>query len=71
MEVGMTEAQVLAATVVAAVAVGVRDAARMAGVSERTMRELIAAGDLPSLRLRGRRLVRVADLEALLAERVA
>jgi excisionase family DNA binding protein len=44
----------------------VKASAESVGLSERTMRRLIRAGEVPSLVLGRRRLVRVADLEQLL-----
>jgi len=41
---------------------GARDAARVLSVSERTLSELTARGDVPSTKLSGRRLYHVATL---------
>lgn len=48
--------------------VGQHEAAEYLGVSERTIRNYIARGDLPGHRVKGSRLVRIrrADLDALL-----
>jgi excisionase family DNA binding protein len=43
------------------------DIARLAGVSERTVRRWIATGDLPSVKIAGTRLVAKACLECLLS----
>ena len=42
--------------------VGVEEAARILGVSKRTLYHLIAEGSLPSVRIRGRRLLRLETL---------
>lgn len=50
--------------------VGVEDAGRMLGVSAKTVRRMIAAGELPSVLVgpgKGRRLLVVADLRAWVA----
>lgn len=49
--------------------VGVREAASMIGVSERTAWTEIAEGRLRSFKARGRRLVRVSQIEAYLERR--
>jgi excisionase family DNA binding protein len=46
-----------------------RDAAQLIGVSDRTLRGLVYRGELPSIRIGGRRLIAVADLELFVAER--
>jgi len=40
--------------------------ARLLGMSERTVRRLIASGELRSVKIRGARLVAIKDLERLL-----
>jgi excisionase family DNA binding protein len=50
-------------------AVGVRDAAQLLSVSERHVWHLIESGVLPAIRLGGRVLIRVAAIEAALAQR--
>ena len=50
-------------------AVGVKDAADMIGVCERTAWTEIAEGRLRSFKARGRRLVRVSQIEAYLERR--
>lgn len=47
--------------------VSIDDAAAMTGISRSNLYERIAAGQLPFVQLGARRLVRVADLLALLA----
>jgi excisionase family DNA binding protein len=51
-------------------AVGVEEAAEMIGLSERTVWTEISEGRLCSFKARGRRLIRVRDLEAYLDRRV-
>ena len=46
----------------APIALGVRDAALILGIGERLLADLAAAGEVPSFRVRRRRLFRVADL---------
>jgi excisionase family DNA binding protein len=46
------------------------DIARLAGISERTVRRWIATGDLPSVKIAGTRLVAKACLECLLSPMV-
>ncbi len=50
-------------------AVDAREAARMLSISPRHLGALVAAGDVPSLKLGRRRLFRVADLDRWLAQR--
>lgn len=50
-------------------AVGIRDAARLLGVSPAWLHPRAKAGEIPSAMIGGRRLFRVAALEAFLAER--
>jgi excisionase family DNA binding protein len=45
------------------------DAAQRIGVSNRTLRELVYRGTLPSVRIGSRRLIAVADLELFVEER--
>lgn len=45
---------------------GIAEVARALGVGRSTVYELMASGELPSLKVAGRRLVRVADLETLI-----
>ena len=45
--------------------------ASILGLSERTVRRLIADGSLPSIRVRGARLIAVADLTRFLRPQVA
>jgi excisionase family DNA binding protein len=45
------------------------DAAQRIGVSNRTLRELVYRGALPSVRIGSRRLIAVADLELFVEER--
>ena len=59
-----------AAERVAALAVGAAEAARLLGVGRRLLSRLTASGDLVSVKIGRRRLYRVADIEAFLAERV-
>ena len=47
--------------------IGQREAARVLGLSERTLSKLIADGDIPSIRLGGRRLFSVEALKAWVA----
>jgi excisionase family DNA binding protein len=47
-------------------AVGVHEAARLLGISPRTVANLIARGELPSRRIGRRRVIPVALLEAFL-----
>lgn len=49
------------------VALGITDAARHIGVGATTLRALIGAGELASIMVGGRRLVRLADLDAYVA----
>jgi excisionase family DNA binding protein len=42
-------------------------AAVLGGISESTVKRMIAAGDLPAVKLAGRTLVRAEDLEAVVA----
>lgn len=56
--------------VAGALAVSIQHAAGTIGVGETTMRALIAEGAIPVCRVRGRRVIRVADLEAYLASTV-
>jgi excisionase family DNA binding protein len=49
-------------------AVSVKEAARRAGVSRRTIYEALTSGALPSLRIGRRRLVRLAALRTYLAD---
>jgi len=53
----------------APLAVGLRDAARMLGVSDRHLATLARAGEVPSVMIGGRRLFRLATLDAWLADR--
>ena len=53
----------------AAIAVGVRRAAELLDLSERTVWREIDAGRLRSFKARGRRLVRVSQIEAYLDRR--
>lgn len=53
----------------ARLAVGVREAAALLSVSERTAWTEIAEGRLRSFKVRGRRLVRVSQIEAYLERR--
>jgi len=46
---------------------GAREVAEVLGLSERTVRVLIAGGTIPSVRVGGRRLVRATDLDAYIA----
>ena len=46
------------------VAYGLAEAAEAVGVGETTMRELLATGEIPSFRLRRRRLIRRSDLSS-------
>jgi excisionase family DNA binding protein len=46
-----------------------REAARLLGVSPNTVENLRLAGELPSLKIRGRRLYDVADLRRLIDAR--
>lgn len=48
--------------------VGVPEAGRMHGISAKSVRRMITAGELPSVLLGGRRLLGVADLAAWVAE---
>jgi excisionase family DNA binding protein len=50
-----------------AITVTVREAARALGVSRATIYRLIEDGDLPSYRIRNRTLLKVSDLESLVA----
>lgn len=50
-------------------AVGMRDAARLTGLSPSSLYRLIAAGELLAFRSGGRRLIRVAELQRYLADR--
>lgn len=52
-------------------ATGVRGAATHLGVSPSTVRRMIAAGDLPAVRIGGRVVVRFEDLDGYLADRAA
>lgn len=52
-------------------AVSVAEAAAMVGVSTRTLWTMIGRDELPAVKLGRRRVVRVADLERLLADRSA
>ena len=54
-----------------AYALGLEDAARYLGVSLATMRRLMDDGALPSFNLRGRRMVRRVDVEAMVDDLVA
>lgn len=54
----------------APLAVSVVEAARTLGVSRSTIYELLT-GELPSFTIGRRRLVRVSDIEAFLAQRIA
>lgn len=57
--------EALAVTVrIEPVLVGVEDAGRMLGVSAKTIRRMIAAGELASVLVGGRRLLGVTDLAA-------
>jgi excisionase family DNA binding protein len=47
-------------------ALSLPDAAHSLGVSERTIRRLVEKGDLPSVRIGGRRLIRYTDLARLM-----
>lgn len=55
---------------IAPLAVGLEQAAAMIGPAPRTLRKWAAEGRLPSIKLGGRLLFRVADLEKFLAENV-
>lgn len=55
----------------APLAVDRREAARLLGVSAGTVDNLRASGQLPSVKLMGRRLYDVADLRALIGARKA
>lgn len=59
---------VLAPQAVAPLAVGLRDAARLLGVSDRWLWSQSQAGAVPCSSIGGRRLFRVAALEAWLRE---
>ena len=50
-----------------AITVTVREAGRALGVSRATIYRLIEDGDLPSYRVRNRTLLKVSDLESLVA----
>lgn len=50
----------------APLAVSVETAAHMLGISRATAFTYVRSGEIPSLKLGGRRLVRVRDLEAVL-----
>lgn len=52
----------------APLALGLRDAARMLGVSERHLQKLALAGDVPSAMIGGRRVFRLATLDRWLTE---
>lgn len=45
-------------------AVSIPDAADALGVAASTMRTMVAEGAVPSVRIRGRRMIRTADLAA-------
>jgi excisionase family DNA binding protein len=49
---------------------GIRETAQVLSISDRLVRRWIASGELPSVRLGGRRLVRHDDLEEFIAARV-
>ena len=49
--------------------VDARQAARMLGVSVRTLYDLLARGELPSVRVNGRRMFRPESLAAWVAQR--
>jgi len=51
-------------------AVGYSEAASLLSIGERTLRELVYTGEIPSLRVGTRRLIRMADLEAYVAAQV-
>lgn len=50
--------------------IDMKQAAELAGVSERTLRRRIAEGELPSAKLHGRRVVKVQDLQAWIEQEV-
>jgi len=52
---------------VAPLAVGTRDAAKLLGLSERSIAELVARQEIPSFKLGGRRLFSVEALRAWIA----
>jgi predicted DNA-binding transcriptional regulator AlpA len=47
------------------IAVTIPDAVMISGVGRNSLYKLMAEGTLPSVKVAGRRLIRVADLEAL------
>lgn len=47
----------------------VREVMRRLGLKERTVRELLATGELPSVKIGGARRVETAELEAFIAAR--
>lgn len=49
--------------------VGMRDAARVIGISERRLAQLVAAGEVPHVRIDRRIVFRVATIDAWLAAR--
>lgn len=53
----------------AAAAVGIGEVSRRLGVSDHTVRRLSQSGELRSMKIRGRRLWRVADVDAYLEAR--
>jgi excisionase family DNA binding protein len=60
----------IAAPTTDCLALSPRQAAALLGLSERFVAKLIASGDLPSARIGARRLIRRADLETWLSDRV-
>ncbi|MEM9352432.1 MAG: helix-turn-helix domain-containing protein [Planctomycetota bacterium] len=48
--------------------VPISDAAKLLGVSERTVFSMTQAGELPSVRVRGRRMYRVASIEQWISD---
>lgn len=50
-------------------ALSMREAAQVAGLGFTTIRRVVQEGQLPTVRVGRRRLVRVSDLDAWLAER--
>jgi excisionase family DNA binding protein len=64
-----TRIEVIPPAKITPLAVGARDAARMLGVCEKTIRTMAAAGELPSARIGTRLILRVAALEQWLRDR--
>lgn len=61
--------EVVAPQTLPPLAVGMRDAARLIGLSPRRLQQLALAGEIPSVKIDGRRLFRLATLDRWLAER--